>query len=117
MRIPKFRAWDKINEEMFDITRIDFYMNEVRFIDDSLIVAMKMEDVVLMQSTNYEDDSKTEIFEYDILVDDDGYIIGYVEMDDDSWRVDGNFLSDVVANGCLVRGNRFTHSELLNHEK
>ncbi len=70
-------------------------------------------DVVMMYSTGYKDDSNAEIFDGDILVDDEGYIIGYVEMDEGCWCVDGVWLFDVVSNGCLIRGNKFENKELL----
>ncbi len=123
MKIPKFRCWDKRLQIIRDVKYIDFVNREIMFYADdlededhhpTLDIVRKFEEVELMKSTDYEDDSGAEIFAKDILVDDDGNIVGVVEMDGDSWQVDGNFLSDVVANICFIRGNIYENPELLD---
>ncbi len=114
MKIPKFRACYKKNKRVFDVLVID-WLNRVVTLEEENI-ELDFEEVELMQSTGFLDDSEKEIFEGDALVDYDGHIVGYVEMDEDSWRVSGNFLSDVVVNGCLVVGNKFIHPDLLEGE-
>lgn len=124
MRIPKFRAWDKVNKEMIKtVSIVDSYLNEVRFIDGEPMVSMKFEDVELMQFTGLKDKNGAEIFEGDILQI-DGYESAYpVEWSDGVFYTthysDFSPLYKVMeCDGYRIKiiGNIYENPELLEYE-
>lgn len=66
--IPKFRAWDKTDKEMYLVDEINFNRGEFESIGDGITFLRGADEVELMQSTGFTDCFGEAIFEGDIIL-------------------------------------------------
>lgn len=77
--IPRFRAWSKLASRMYIVNGLYFDRGMVQYANnDNAIRFIKLENIILMQSTGLTDENEEEIFEGDILA---------VETDDGTLNV------------------------------
>ena len=119
----KFRAWDKENKKMAQVSKIDFGPGGIKYLVD---------DSVLLEYTELKDKNGREIYESDILKvtgeDGESYVAtvkwfgdeGYPAFDlagiPASWSYDANALATIFQSGvetCEVIGNIFEDKQLM----
>jgi len=131
----KFRAWDKITEQMYSVGYIDIVNKNVQIatVDEFgncyAVYVRNVKDVILMQYTGLKDNNETEIYEGDIIANQD--------RNDETWHVshhkvvwhDTGFMGKQIyssgsyiglqywtegKNGYVVIGNIYENPELLD---
>lgn len=123
--IPKFRAWDKTDKEMYLVDEINFNRGEFESIGDGITFLRQADKVELMQSTGLHDKNGKEIFEGDILHHqiqiEYTFIVKYDE-DNARWYGDGlsrTYRIDITKDFLQyykVIGNIYENPELLEVE-
>lgn len=124
MRVPKFRAWDRIKKRMFLVLEIDYENGLVS--DETYWNTIPFDDVNLMQSTGLVDMYDKEIFEGDVLKTSDGELakvvwnkyLGCWEVEFLSEIVDLSEVADVKSNrsDCEIVGNIYENPEFLEEK-
>lgn len=115
MREIKFRAWDKGNNKMFIPYSIEFGENRVLKSATSLVYFKNVE---LMQYTGLKDMNGKEIYEGDILSNDEEYY--KVVFENASYRAEiGEYSLDLIdfAHCCEIVGNIYENPELLGDDE
>ena len=121
MREIKFRAWDKINKDMFNVESINF---QERKVYRDIVSYREFNDIELMQYTGLKDKNNKEIYEGDILFESFGERYYKVVFENGSFRAEfeGDFeehsfdLIDVVLHRCEIIGNIYENPELMEDE-
>ena len=116
MREIKFRTWDKLNKEMFNIESINF--QERRVYKDAVSYS-KFNDIELMQYTGLKDMDGKEIYEGDILFESFREEYFKVVFENGSFRAEADGYSldlEDYDDICEVVGNIYENPELMECE-
>lgn len=122
---PSFRAWDKLNNEMYVVEQINFDCGEFESIGYGITNLRGADKIELMQSTGLCDKEGTEVFEGDILhhqIQTEYTFIVKYDKDKGRWYGDGlsrTYRIDITKEFLpyyKVIGNIYENQELLEVE-
>ena len=122
---PSFRAWDKLNNEMYVVEQINFDCGEFESIGYGITNLRGADKIELMQSTGLCDKEGTEVFEGDILhhqIQTEYTFIVKYDKDKGRWYGDGlsrTYRIDITKEFLpyyKVIGNIYENQELLDVE-
>ena len=123
---PSFRAWDKLNNEMYVVEQINFDCGEFESIGYGITNLRGADKIELMQSTGLCDKEGTEVFEGDILhhqIQTDYTFIVKYDKDNARWYGDGlsrTYRIDIMKDFLQyykVIGNVYENKELLEEKE
>lgn len=124
--IPRYRAWDKLNNEMYVVEQINFNRGEFESIGYGITFLRGADEVKLMQSTGLCDQEGTEVFEGDILhhqIQTEYTFIVKYDKDKGRWYGDGlsrTYRIDITKEFLpyyKVIGNIYENPELLEEKE
>ena len=116
--IPKFRAWEKIHNYMFEPFALVFNENGSIEIDDGHDM-LDIKYVKLMQSTGYVDIHGEEIYEGDIVLLEGHVVCVYWENKKGMFMLKDNKYITTTLEGCnnlTIIGNIYENKELLEND-
>ena len=131
MVVPKFRAWDKESQTMYEVKSIIYTLGSMLCVNRSALFperTLYFEDTPVMQSTGLLDKNGKEIFEFDIVEwehKDTGQLVrGIVKYDTELgfWGMTDVRFNDLRAIGYLanqrvtVLGDIYQNKELVEVE-
>ena len=117
MREIKFRAWDKLNKEMFNVEIMNFQEKQVY---KDIVSYRTFNDIELMEYTGLEDKNGKEIYEGDILFESSIEEYFKVIFENGSFRAEVDEYSldlEDYARICEVVGNIYENPELLGEQE
>lgn len=119
--IPKFRAWDKKDKVIREVTAIDWSIDLVEFMNGA--IERDIENVEFMQSTGLNDKNGVEIFEGDIFAEGFGRYVVAWEAEGGRWALklvhdfeDTFYLGMRNSKDMTLIGNIYENPELLEVE-
>lgn len=115
----KFRAWDKKDEVVQEVTAIDWSLEYVEFMGGA--VERAFSDIILMQSTGLKDKNGVEIFEGDVFESGYARYVVFWQKDDVRFALkfihdfeDSHYLGMRNAESMDLIGNIYANPELLS---
>ena len=114
MSVINFRAWDLVSKVMYPVEAINFCGRKMVTVQYNPIKKLLLDNIRLMQHTGLQDENGTEIFEGDILADEDeDYLI---EFDEGGFvAVADGFMCPLseISDQAVVIGNRWEDPEIV----
>lgn len=126
--IPKFRAWDKVNERIVEVSEINFWTKVI----DTTDTFLAFSNVELLQSTGLSDKNGKEIFESQIVdiytLEGTIYLRGIVKKVKGGFYIEELYHSKIIpltdfyfksyTNTLEIEilGNKFEHPHLLGED-
>lgn len=115
--ILEFRVWDRVNKEMSDVDKIDFFWKSVVLDNGSL---RNFHEVAFMQATGMTDKYADEVYIGDIIWDDMHDAYGVVKLNEAKAIIDWGYIEeDLFENIELLEvvGNIYENKYLLQEER